>query len=108
MTSIAQQVRTKTSAEVRVATFGFAVKLGDSGALLSGTPTITVSPSGPTIGTVTKNASAITVNGIAHAANQAAQATVTGGTAGTLYLLTCTAVTDSGETMEIKGYLRVE
>jgi hypothetical protein len=108
MTATAPQIRTKTVSEVLDATFGFATKLGDSGAVFTGTPTVTGSPSGLTIGSPVINTSTVTVDGVSHTAGQAIQAEISIGTAGTRYVLTCTGSTDSGETMQLYAVVYVE
>ncbi len=108
MTALAPQIRTKTVAEALVVSFGFAIKLGTSSALLNGTPTVEVAPSGPTITAIAINAVAITVAGVSHAIGQAVQCMVSGGTAGETYTLTCTATTDDGQTMQIYATFIVE
>ena len=118
MTAVAPQIRTKTAAEELIALFGFATKLGDSAAVLTGTPTVTVllwsgsawvvDTTGLTVASVAVNVAAETVDGVSHAIGQAVQATVSAGTAGRKYLLTCTADADSSETMVVQGILEVE
>ena len=108
MTSLAPQIHTKTVSEVLTASFGFATKLGTSGALLTGTPTVAVSPSGPTISSIGINDAAITIAGVAHAISEAVQCLVSGGTAGTTYTLTCTATTDDSQTLQIYAIFIVE
>ncbi len=107
MTATAKQIRTKTVAEVLVPSFGFANKLGTSGALLTGTPTVTSTPSGLTINSISINSTALTIAGVSHAVGQAVQCMVSGGTAGT-YTLTCTVQTDNGQTLQLYATLLVE
>ena len=81
---------------------GFLDKL-DSGELLSGTPTVTVSPTGPTISNVGRNTTALTIDGESHAINQAVTYTITGGTAGVEYTYTVTCATDATPAQTLIG-----
>ncbi len=63
----------------------------DSGETLSGSPSVSVSPSGPTLGTPAKNSGTITVDDESCAANEAVQFTVSGGTASTTYTMAIVA-----------------
>ncbi len=108
MTATAPQIRTKTVAEVLIASFGFATKLGASGTLLNGSPTVTASPAGPTISSVIVSTTALTIAGRAHAIGEAIQAEISGGTAGVTYTLTITAPADSGETLVVYATMIVE
>lgn len=75
---------------------------------LSGTPTITVSPTGPTIASpVVTTATYTNDYGTTVAIGKAVQFRVSGGTAGTEYLLTVTCTTSSGDTRAVKCYLTI-
>lgn len=67
-------------------------------------PTVTVSPSGPTIGSPSVLSSAFDDV----ASGKGIKVTVSGGTAGTTYTLTCTVTTSGGATLICKGLLPVE
>lgn len=80
----------------------------DTGEVLTGTPTVTVSPSGPTISNAAVNTSAVTVDGESVAIGHAVTFKVTGGTAGTTYTLTVTASTDATPAQTFKKYVGLE
>lgn len=66
------------------------------GVTLTGTPTVTVSPSGPTLTAKTTNAAAIDINGTEVAIAHAVTVLIAGGgTAGTYTLSVSCATTDS-------------
>lgn len=87
--------RKKHPGEVRKARFVFEKKReiidGDT---LTGTPTVTSSPSGPTIGTPTISGDEV-------------RALISGGTDGTSYILTATCDTAGGATLQVVGLLAV-
>lgn len=82
-----------------------------SGVTLTGTPTVAASPSGLTISGVAVNDSAISLPspnaGVTIAIGKAVLFTVAGGTSGTDYVVTVTAVTSTGQTRVITGTLQV-
>ena len=75
---------------------------------LTGTPTVTVSPTGPTLGSKIVNVAAIDVNGDTVAIGEAVQFTVTGGTAGVRYTITASCGTSSSQTLVGTAILVVE
>jgi len=94
----APQTYTKHPSEVRAATMSFRHKLsiGDE---LSGTPTVTVSPSGPTISGVAIASAAVQGEYINADAKEAVQFTISGGSDGTSYRLVVQCDTVGGETL---------
>jgi len=104
---MASQLHTKLAAETLTIGVDFSTRLVD-GDTLTGTPTATVSPSGPTLSGVQRNASAVTILSQSVPANQAVIVTVAGGTAGVTYTITVTAQTTSGQTMVERCTLRVD
>ena len=78
---------------------------GDS---LSGTPTVTFAPSGPTAGSVTVNTAAVEGDYVNAAVGEAVQFTVSGGTDGTTYRVTVQCGTAGGETLIGLANLTVE
>ena len=82
------------SGETRNGACSFA-NLLDSDELLTGTPTVTPSPAGPTISNVAVNTSTLTIDGESVVAGKAVQCKVTGQSAATLYELTFTVSTDA-------------
>lgn len=102
----AKHVRRKTPTEVRNVSVSFKGKL-DSGETLSGSPSVSVSPSGPTLGTPAKNSGTITVDDESCAANEAVQFTVSGGTASTTYTLTVQCGTSASQTVQVLCKLKV-
>jgi len=67
-------------------------------------PTVTGSPSGLTIGTPT----ILEAETLAVPSGKGVAVTISGGTAGTSYTLTCTVTTSGGATLVVKGDLEVE
>lgn len=106
MPSTAPQIPDKTASEVRNCIVSFAGKL-DSGELLTGTPTVTASPSGLTIANVIRNSTSKTVNGVSISASQGVQWKVSGGTAGTTYTFTITCGTDATPAQTLIGYAKM-
>ena len=78
-----------------------------SGETLGGTPTITASSSGLTVGTVTVTTAAATINGSTVSTGQAVTFTLSGGTAGELYSLVFSSTTSAGQTISERMGLRV-
>lgn len=98
----APQAHSKSSTEVRNIAVSFAGKL-DSGELLTGVPTVTVSPSGPTLANKLVTTTAKTINGASVAAGAAVTFNVTGGTAGVKYTITITVGTDATPAQTLQG-----
>lgn len=104
----ADQRWVKDANEVLLGVANF-IPLMASGDTLTGTPTVAVSPSGPTLGTPTKNSTTLSdINGNTLSANQGVQFTVTGGTANTDYVITVTCSTTNGATRVMKINLSVK
>lgn len=104
MSSIAAQpTLTKTTTDVLPILASFAKDL-TRGDLLTGTPTVAVSPSGPTLSSASINSTAKAVElpdgGIDHTAKagQAVEFTMSGGTDGQAYTVTVTCATVGGRT----------
>ena len=76
--------------------------------VLTGTPTATVSPAGPTVGSKAVNSSTSTVNGRAVAASVAVTFTVTGGTANVDYTVQVATASATQTTLMRDLILRVE
>lgn len=85
----APQTHHKAGGETRNPAIDFTGKL-DSGETLTGTPSVTASPSGLTIANVKVNTTTLTINDASCTAGQAVQFTVAGGTAGVTYTITAT------------------
>ena len=107
--SQAEQIQSKTANEVRNLAVDFTDKL-DSGEALTGTPTVTSSPSGLTIASVEANAGTLTILGTTVAIGRAVTCSVSGGSAGTRYTLTVQCGTDAtvAQTLEVSCLLDVE
>lgn len=104
---MAQQIHTKKAGETLVGAVNFSPRLID-GDLLTGTPTATVSPSGPTVNNAQRNTTALTMLRETVAVNKAVLFTIAGGTAGTTYVVTVTAQSVSGQTMVERCTVKVE
>lgn len=102
MTSTAPQRQTMSAGETRLVSIDFTNKL-DSGELLTGSVTTTVSPTGPTISNAAVSTAALTINGETVAIGQAVQFKITGVTAGTTYVVTVTVGTDSTPAETVQG-----
>ena len=104
----APQIGTKTVSEARNIAVSFANQLDTSpNELLTGTPTVSASPSGLTFANVAVNSVARTINGVTVAIGKAVQCKVTGGTAGQEYTLTVTAGTDATPAQTLITYCRL-
>lgn len=79
-----------------------------SGQSLTGTPTVAISPSGPTISDVARNSSALDINGVSVPASKAVAFKITGCTEGEDYTITVSCADDStpAETLEVTCDLR--
>lgn len=104
--SEARQFGQKTAGEVRNVSVSFVLKL-DSDELLTGTPTATASPSGPTITNVVVNTGTIEVDGDDCLAGEAVQFRVSGGTAGVEYVIKVVATTDASVAQTLHGFVRL-
>ena len=101
---------TKAAVEVVPAIVDFSAQLA-TGETLSGSPTVTVSPLGPTLGTATVNSSALSPRdgGAAVAIGKGVQFTITGGASRQRYELTISCgTTTSGRTVAGKCILLVD
>tara|TARA_Y100000593_G_scaffold7621_1_gene14227 strand:- start:148 stop:474 length:327 start_codon:yes stop_codon:yes gene_type:complete len=105
----AEQIQSKTANEVRNLAVDFTDKL-DSGEALTGTPTVTSSPSGLTISSVDTNAGALTILGTTVAIGRAVTCSVSGGSSGTRYTVAVQCGTDAtvAQTLEVSCLLDVE
>lgn len=74
---------------------------------LTGTPTVTASPSGLTISGEAVSASVAEIEGVNVPAGEAVLFAVSGGTSGQAYTFTITATTSEGQTIVRKCVLRV-
>ena len=108
--SIAILTLRKYAGEVRAYGFDFS-KFPEvmSGETLS-SPTVTVSPTGPTIGTPTVTTVPFDPGRGAELiqTGKGVKVSVSAGTAGVSYTLTCTVTTSGGATLKILGTLAVE
>lgn len=102
MTSLAPQRQTMSADETRLVSIDFTDKL-DSGELLTGTVTVTVDPTGPTLSNKAVSATALTINGRSVIAGQAVQFKITGVTAGETYTCTASVATDSTPAETVTG-----
>lgn len=102
------QIPTKTVNEVRNAAVSFAATLDDS-ELLTGTPTVTATPSGLTFASPKVNTAAIEVEGQSVAIGKAAQFSVSGGEHGKTYVIRVSVGTTAtpAQTLEAICNLRV-
>lgn len=104
----AKEVRFKTPSEVINGAVGFTSKLR-SAETLTGTPTVTATPSGLTFASVAVNTSAISEDGFTADIGKAVQFKVSGGSADTKYSLTIQCATNStpAQTLEVYATLWV-
>jgi hypothetical protein len=75
----------------------------DTNEVITGTPTVEVSPEGPTIDNVKVSTAALTILGASVPAGEAVQFRVSGLTAGTRYQFTITASTNSSPAQTLIG-----
>lgn len=116
MTSQAPQIRSKTASEQLTMCFGYRAYLEAANLdVVTGSPTVTqklypslASSTELTIGTPAISTTTLIVDGEEHGIAQVVTASVSGGTAGRQYLVTCTATLDSVDTKQIKGILIIE
>ena len=90
---IAEEVHAKTVYEVKYYNFDFVDEL-ETGETITGSPAVSISPTGPTLGTPSINGTEVQVK-------------ITGGTAGVSYLVTMKIATSAGESIEGSGWLEV-
>lgn len=104
----APQIHTKRSTAVMNGAVSFD-ELLESGETLTGTPTVTGSPSGLTIDNARVSTGELTINGVAVATGRAVQFRVSSGTSGTTYTLTATCGTTSSpaQTLPVQCTLKV-
>lgn len=100
-------LRTKTVAEVRNGSVSFVGKL-DAGELLTGTPTVTVSPSGPTISNQAVNTAQLTIDNQTVAIGQAVQFSISGGTAGTSYVISVRCGTTASPAQTLEAFCNIK
>ena len=106
----AVQIGTKRSAEVRNAVVSFRGLLDlANNETLTGSPTVSVSPSGPTIDNEALNTESIGVDDETARVSEAVKFRISGGTDGTDYTLTIQCGTNSSpaQTLEVVASLRV-
>lgn len=73
------------------------------GAVLTGVPTITVSPTGPTLANKQLNAALMVISGKNVAANKAAVCSISGCTVDTDYVVTALATTDESPAQNVEA-----
>lgn len=107
--SQAEQIQTKTVAEVRNLAVDFSDKL-DTGEELTGTPTVTATPAGLTIASQAVSVASLTILGTTVASGLAVTCSVSSGAAGKRYTLTVQCGTDAtvAQTLEVTCLLDVE
>lgn len=106
MAGTANQIHFKTTNEIRNVAVNF-TELLDSGEKLTGTPSVSVSPSGITVSNVARNSTTATILGESVPANQAITFTASGGTSGTQYTLTVQVDTDASNAQTLEGKVRI-
>jgi len=106
MTEVNAGVLLKQPGESILFAFDFN-KLLNTSETLSGTPTVTGSPSGLTIGSATIVSADTTALGRAVLANRAVQVRISGGTDDVDYTVQCSCGTSSSNTRVIDGTLSV-
>ncbi len=93
--SLSPTMQMMTAGETRTAFIRYTDKL-ESGELLTGTPTITISPSaGVTLSNKAVSTAILTINGKSTAIGAAVSVKITGVTAATIYTLSVTVGTDA-------------
>lgn len=104
-----KDIRTKTPNEVRNGAISFRREL-DNGEKLTGTPTVTATPSGLTFASVAVNTSAISEDDLEADVGQAVRFKVSGGSADTKYTITAQCGTDAtpAQTLELYAVLWVK
>lgn len=89
----ANQTPVKHPSATKTAAVSFVPELY-TGESLTGTPTVTSTPTGLTISNAQKNSTSVVINGQIVAANKAVLFSVAGGTSGTQYEITVSCGTD--------------
>jgi hypothetical protein len=104
-----KDIRHKTPSETLNGAVSFVPKLR-SAEKLTGTPTVTATPSGLTFSSVAVNTSAINEDGFTADIGKAVQFAVTGGSADTKYTLTVTGTSDAtpAQTLQVYAVLWVK
>lgn len=104
----APQEYDKAVSEVRNVAYDFTPLL-DEGESLTGTPTVTITPSGPTVSNAAVNVAALTILGETVAIGKAVQFRVSGGSSGVTYTFTISVATNStpAQTLRRKGRLNL-
>jgi hypothetical protein len=100
----APQINAKTAAETRTVSVSFVSKLGE-GETLSNTPTVSVSPAGPSVVAPIVSAQMLPINGAEVDAGEAVQFSISGGAVGSTYTLDIVCPTSAGEILE--GYCTI-
>ncbi len=100
----APQTGEKTPSESLNVAVSFARKL-DGAEELTGTPTISVSPSGLTLSAAAVSTTALTINGVSVAAGKAVQFNVSDGSADTCYTISILAETDADTPQTVQGFI---
>lgn len=85
----AEEIPSKTPSEVRNGAISLSHLL-NTGELLTGTPSVSATPSGLTFSNAAVNSGILTVKGVSVPIGEAIQFSISGGTSGVVY--TCTAV----------------
>lgn len=94
-----KNIGVKSPNETRLVGVSFSGCL-DSGETLTGTPTVTGSPSGLTLASKQVSSTALTIDGVSVPSAEAVTFTVAAGTAGTKYTITIVVGTTAGQTLE--------
>ena len=104
MTTNAKKAREQSPNETLNHGIDFSGRL-ETAELLTGTPTVTISPSGPTLSNKQVNSTTKTINGVSLVAGKAVLFTVTGLTLGVDYTITASCGTDSTPAETVVGTL---
>lgn len=102
----APQVGEKTPAEVLNVAVSFAGKLNE-GELLTGTPTLSVTPSGMAVTAAAVNTVALTIQQRTVAIGQAVQFAVSSGTVDDSYVVAISAVTNATPAQTLQGFCQI-
>jgi len=103
MSHTAPKIRTKTVSEVRNAAVNFSGKL-DATELLTGTPVVSeLTTSDLTFASEAVNTSTLTIDDVSAVAGEAVQFKVSGGVAGTDYIIKISCDTNSGPVQTLHG-----
>ena len=93
-------VHYKHPSAVRNIAVSFAEEL-DEGEVITGTPTVSVSPSGPTLSAAAATTTVRKINGVTVEAGRAVTFTASGGSDGVDYVITVTAATSGSQTIPV-------